>query len=361
MNMPIDTNTASDLTNTNTVHADSITPEQANLMLAAPVAKPVKVKAAKAKTPKLVTMPTAPKAPKVRAIEAPSFVNLKVDEVGTLDGWNVRGAITEESIKALAGAMKDQGLLHPITVQTSGSRYVVVAGHRRFAAAQLLKWSTIPCRIVSESEALLVMTLENLSREDLKPVEEIDAYMRLAATGMSAREAGRRCGVSNVLVSSRLSIGAYPALVKSMADDDRPLAIKKAEALAKKATQAKLENMPDEWIADALAEQYDALDKAVEKRQATLAAKAGKTPKVNDGASTDLPPAKSTKAKVDAVDLDDVAQYLELAQDAALNAQAGSVTEAFLEGIVYAMTMMTRGDTAALPYIKINPKLDELL
>jgi ParB/RepB/Spo0J family partition protein len=347
--------------------------------IVAPVAK---AKAAPA-LPKLVTQPkvkpTAVKAEKTEKIaktpqakvnvEAPAYVNLSMKEVHVLTDWNARGIITEESVKALAGAIKEQGLLHPITVQTSGVNcYHIVAGHRRFAAAGLLKWTTIPCRIVDAKDALIVMALENLSREDLKAHEEIGAYGRLADTGMSAREISRRTGVSNVLVSERLSIGVYPELVTAMSNDDRPLAVKRAAGMAQKGKTAKLTTIPAEWIATEIADQYDALDKAVEKRAASLAAKKAKADKVDggegegDGGNLNIPNAKTKVEKVEPVDMDDVAQYLAIASEAAEACVAdGSPREAFIQGIRYALLMIQRQDTAKMPFIKMNPEFDTIL
>lgn len=87
-----------------------------------------------------------------------------------------------ENIKDLADSMASVGLLQPITLRAIGkASYEIVAGERRWRAAKLLKWETIPAivREISDEEMLEIQIIENLQREDVSPLDEAHAFKTL--------------------------------------------------------------------------------------------------------------------------------------------------------------------------------------
>lgn len=94
-----------------------------------------------------------------------------------------RKTFKEESIKELADSMEANGLLLPIIIRPDGvtSFYEIVAGERRYRAAKLLEWETIPAIIkkVTDEEMLEIQVLENLQREDMSPLDEAAAFQSL--------------------------------------------------------------------------------------------------------------------------------------------------------------------------------------
>ena len=94
---------------------------------------------------------------------------------------NPRKSINEDSIKELANSMKVNGLLQPITIRPDDDGFEIVAGERRWRAAKLLKWETIPSiiRNVSDEDMLEIQVLENLQREDMNPLDEAGAFQTL--------------------------------------------------------------------------------------------------------------------------------------------------------------------------------------
>lgn len=94
---------------------------------------------------------------------------------------NPRKSFEKENIKDLAESMKAVGLLQPITVRSKGDKYEIVAGERRYKAAQLLKWETIPSMVrnISDDEMLEIQIIENLQREDVSPLDEAHAFKTL--------------------------------------------------------------------------------------------------------------------------------------------------------------------------------------
>jgi len=113
------------------------------------------------------------------------------------------------ALQTLAQSIRTQGVVQPIVVRTlpDGERYEIVAGERRWRAAQLAELETIPAiiREISDDRAVAVALIENIQREDLNPLEEANALQRLTEEfGMThqtiAEAVGRsRVGVSNLL------------------------------------------------------------------------------------------------------------------------------------------------------------------
>lgn len=121
---------------------------------------------------------------------------------------NPRERLTD--IDELALSMRECGLIQPIVVQRlKGETYQIIAGHRRHAAAQRLKWTDIPAiirRDMLPDEELLAMLVENGQRAGLDPIEEARALKRLVAQGMPQYEVAAKIGRSGAHVSLRLGL-----------------------------------------------------------------------------------------------------------------------------------------------------------
>jgi ParB family chromosome partitioning protein len=95
--------------------------------------------------------------------------------------YQPRPHVDPERLQELASSLKAQGLLQPIVVRRDREGFELVAGERRWRAAQMAGFETIPALVkpASEEEVLGLALLENLQREDLNPLEEARAYQRL--------------------------------------------------------------------------------------------------------------------------------------------------------------------------------------
>lgn len=82
-------------------------------------------------------------------------------------------------IEALTASIGELGLLEPIVVRPQGSGFEIVAGERRYRALRQLGWERAPVRVVAfdDAQAELAGAVENLNREDLTPLEEVDAVL----------------------------------------------------------------------------------------------------------------------------------------------------------------------------------------
>jgi len=125
-----------------------------------------------------------------------------------------RHAFDENSLVALAGSIRTQGVLQPILVRPlPNGRYELVAGERRWRAARLAELDSIPAVVRRHDNAasLEVALVENMAREDLNPVEEARACAALIEElGLTREEVGVRVGRSRVAVSNLIRLLDLP-------------------------------------------------------------------------------------------------------------------------------------------------------
>ncbi len=92
-----------------------------------------------------------------------------------------RKEINPGAFEMLVSSIREKGIQHPLLVRPNGRQYELVAGQRRLLAAQHLKLTEVPViiRELSDTDALAAAIIENLTREDLNPVDETDAILQL--------------------------------------------------------------------------------------------------------------------------------------------------------------------------------------
>jgi ParB family chromosome partitioning protein len=125
-----------------------------------------------------------------------------------------RRSFDEDGLRGLAGSLGERGVLQPVLVRPKpGGTYELVAGERRWRAAQIAGLKTIPA-LVREREdaaALEVALIENMAREDLSPVEEARACAALVEElSLTREEVGLRVGRSRVAVSNLIRLLDLP-------------------------------------------------------------------------------------------------------------------------------------------------------
>jgi ParB family chromosome partitioning protein len=125
-----------------------------------------------------------------------------------------RKRFPEEALRELARSIEQKGVLQPILVeQLEEGSYRIVAGERRFRAAQLAGLSEVPVlvRRFTELEKTEISLIENLQREDLSPVEEASGYKALMEQGeMTQEEVAKRVGKSRPAVANALRLLKLP-------------------------------------------------------------------------------------------------------------------------------------------------------
>jgi ParB family chromosome partitioning protein len=125
-----------------------------------------------------------------------------------------RRRFDEEALNALAGSLGERGVLQPVLVRPRpGGTYELVAGERRWRAAQIAGLTEIPALVRPRDDAatLELALIENMAREDLNPIEEARACAALVEElGLTREEVGRRVGRSRVAVSNLLRLLDLP-------------------------------------------------------------------------------------------------------------------------------------------------------
>jgi len=125
-----------------------------------------------------------------------------------------RRSFGEASLQALAGSLRERGVLQPVLVRpVVGGTYELVAGERRWRAAQLAGLETIPAlvRERGDTEALEAALIENMAREDLNSIEEARACAALIEElGLTREDVGLRVGRSRVAVSNLMRLLDLP-------------------------------------------------------------------------------------------------------------------------------------------------------
>lgn len=148
--------------------------------------------------------------------------NLKVSDISA-DPDQPRRQFDEDALNELAASIKEHGVLQPIVVIAKGSKYEIVAGERRWRAAQIAELDKIPAivRTLTNQHRLEIALIENLQRQDLNPLETATAYYKLQQQfNLTLDEIGKRVGgkavstISNILRLLGLPREAKEALVE---------------------------------------------------------------------------------------------------------------------------------------------------
>lgn len=124
-------------------------------------------------------------------------------------------------ISTLVDSISAQGIRHPLVVAPNGkpNKYIVIAGHRRLAAAKKLRLSTVPCivdtTITDEADQIAAMLAENIERQDLTAVEEAGGVALLLDLGLNQKQIASRTGMSSPRVRSRVKVAKLSDDVKT--------------------------------------------------------------------------------------------------------------------------------------------------
>lgn len=120
-----------------------------------------------------------------------------------------RSAFDADRLSELAASVKQNGVLQPVVVRQLGTRYELVAGERRWRAAQLAGLLKVPAVIknVDDEKSLEISLIENIQRDELNAIDEAQAYQRLwEHFGLSQEEISQRVGKSRATVANALRL-----------------------------------------------------------------------------------------------------------------------------------------------------------
>jgi len=135
-----------------------------------------------------------------------------------------RKEFTAETLQELADSIREKGILQPLLVRPAGDHFELIAGERRWRAAQLLHLNEVPVLVrEADDRAVLELALiENLQRENLNPLEEAQGYSELIDKFQLRQEdVALKVGKSRTLVANALRLLKLPSDVQKYVRDGR--------------------------------------------------------------------------------------------------------------------------------------------
>jgi ParB family transcriptional regulator, chromosome partitioning protein len=135
-----------------------------------------------------------------------------------------RAAMDPTRLAELAASIRESGIVQPILVRPRGERYQIVAGERRFRAAQAAGLATVPVTVrdVADEHLLELALVENIQREELNPMEEAQAFHRLQDEfRLTQEEIARRVGRDRSTVANTLRLLRLPRDLREMVASSR--------------------------------------------------------------------------------------------------------------------------------------------
>ena len=153
---------------------------------------------------------------------------LAIEKIGP-GPFQPRRTIREERLKELALSIEGQGIIQPIVVREravvdsqTGVRYEIIAGERRWRAAQLANLVAVPAviRAMSDASAVAIALIENIQRENLNPLEEAGAFQKLIIEyEMTHQEVANAVGRARASITNTLRLLDLSAGVQELLND----------------------------------------------------------------------------------------------------------------------------------------------
>ncbi len=139
--------------------------------------------------------------------------------------YQPRAQMDREALAELGNSIRSQGVLQPLLVRPQGQdRYEIIAGERRWRAAQLAGLETVPAviREVEDRTAMAVALIENIQRENLNAVDQARGYRRLLDEfGLTHQEASDAVGCSRAAITNLLRLLSLHPDVQKMLEESR--------------------------------------------------------------------------------------------------------------------------------------------
>jgi ParB family chromosome partitioning protein len=153
----------------------------------------------------------------------PLFVELPIGDIAP-NPHQPRVHFDEDALGELAASIAQVGVLQPVLVRPAGGRYELIAGERRWRAAQRAGLTTVPAVVRTTDDASSVehALVENLHRQDLTPLEEAAAYQQLIEDfGLTHDDVARRVGKSRSTITNALRLLGLPPAVQHLLADGK--------------------------------------------------------------------------------------------------------------------------------------------
>src|SRR5688572_25416049 len=135
-----------------------------------------------------------------------------------------RTRFADEALDELARSIVANGIVQPIVVRQHGLRYQIVAGERRWRAAQRAGLHKIPVTVrdIADEKLLEIALIENIQRQELNPIEEARAYRKLIDTiGLTQEQVAERVGKERTLIATTLRLLKLPSDIQGLIEEGK--------------------------------------------------------------------------------------------------------------------------------------------
>ena len=166
--------------------------------------------------------PLAPRAVAPQ-VAAPGPQQVDIDLIDP-NPYQPRTRFREEALEELARSIRASGIIQPLILRPSGARYQLIAGERRWRAAQRAGLQRVPAivREVPEELALEITLVENIQREDLNPIEQARAFDRLMSEFQLTQEnVAERTGKDRATVANAVRLLRLERSIQDLIEDGR--------------------------------------------------------------------------------------------------------------------------------------------
>jgi ParB family chromosome partitioning protein len=168
--------------------------------------------------------------------------------------WQPRRIFTREALDELAASIREHGVLEPLIVRKVEDGYELIAGERRWRAAQESGLTQVPVRVIEadDQKALELALVENLQRADLNVIEEAEGYQVLADKfGLTQDEISKRVNKARASVANALRLLGLPKEIKQFISEGL-LSSGHAKVLMGSGTEAQQCKLAERTIKDGL-------------------------------------------------------------------------------------------------------------
>jgi len=151
------------------------------------------------------------------------LVEIGIEQIDPSD-VQPRQVFKQERLEELAASLKANGVIQPIVVRRRGDRFQLIAGERRWRAAQLAGLHKVPAVVkeVPDASVLELSLIENLQREDLNAIEEAGAYKNLLEKhGYTQEQLAQRVGRDRSSIANSLRLLKLPATIQALVEEEK--------------------------------------------------------------------------------------------------------------------------------------------
>jgi ParB family transcriptional regulator, chromosome partitioning protein len=198
---------------------------------------------------------------------------------------------TPETLRELADSIREQGIVQPLIVRDRGDHFELIAGERRWRAAQLLNLTEVPVilREADDRAVLELALIENLQRENLNPIEEAQGYSQLIGQfQLTQEDVATKVGKSRAVVANALRLLKLPPVLQSYIREGR-LSVGHAKVVLGLATEKQQQLAAERVIKEGLnVRQTEGLVAKLQARGADSTKPGAITPLTQDAHVADL-------------------------------------------------------------------------